>query len=427
MYFIKELDNGINVVIEKLDNINSISLGIIVENGSINENDNNNGISHFIEHMLFRGTDNKTAKEISQIIDKIGGNLNAFTSKENTCFYAQVLREHLDIVIELFSDMFLNSLFNEEDIEKEKMIIEEEINMYLDDPEDLVHELLNEMIYFNTSLSLSILGNIDSIKRFNKKDLNNYFNKYYNPKKIIISIAGNLNINETYKKLNQYFGKFNIQNKSEDIKFDTDDIIHGNKIKGIKKDIEQFNLCIGLLGISSSSDDLYSYLILNNILANNESSRLYQSIREAGLAYSLYSSITTYKDIGDMSIYIGLNNNKIENTLSLIDKELNILKNNYIKHEELETCKEQLKINYILENESSLSKMFENAKSISLFKKIETEDQVLKKIDKINKKDMISIINKVFKRETFKIAYISNLEDKAGIEEHIKNKIFRGE
>lgn len=427
MYFIKELDNGIRVVIEKLDNINSISLGIIVENGSINENHANNGISHFIEHMLFRGTNNKSAKEISKTIDKIGGNLNAFTSKENTCFYAQILKRHLDIVIELFSDMFLNPLFNEEDIEKEKNIVVEEINMYLDDPEDLAHELLNEITYSNTSLSLPILGNVDSIKGFNKENLKNYFKKHYNPKKIIISIAGNLNISETLQKLNYSFGNFNVKKEIEDTRLIQNQIILKNEIKGIKKDVEQFNLCIGIPGISSDSDELYSYLILNNILANNESSRLYQSIREAGLAYSLYSSITTYKYAGDISIYMGLNNNQIENTLSLIDKEFDILSNNYINDEELQSGKEQLKINYILDNESSLSKMFENAKSISLFERIETSDEILKKIDKINKKDILNIIDKTFKRECIKVAYISNYNNRKEIEQQIKDKIFRGE
>ena len=427
MYFIKELDNGIRVVMEKIENINSISLGIMVENGSKNETKINNGISHFIEHMLFRGTTNRTAKEISQIIDNIGGNINAFTSKENTCFYGQTLEKHLDIVIELFSDMFLNPLFNQEDIEKEKRIIEEEINMYLDDAEDLVHELLNEITYSNTSLELPILGSIKSLQGFNTQNLKDYFNKYYNSKNTIISIAGNININETYKKLNYYFGEISIGIKLENRQNYQHKSQSFNKINGINKDIEQFNLCIGLPGTPSDSDDLYSYLILNNILANNESSRLYQGIREAGLAYSIYSSITSYNDIGDMSIYMGLNNKNIETTLSLIDKEFDILRKDHISHEEVEIGKEQLKINYILDNESSVSKMFENAKSISLCKRIETQADVLSKIDKIDRKDMQSIIDRTFMREYINISYISNLKRTNNIDKKINNKIFRGE
>ena len=299
--------------------------------------------------------------------------------------------------------------------------------MYLDDSEDLVHELLNEIIYSNTSLSLPILGNRDSIKSFNRESLMRFFYKHYDPQKIIISIAGNININDTYVKVNDNFGSFNNKTKSEDLEFNINKVVFKNEIKGIKKDIEQFNLCIGLPGIPSNPDDLYPYLILNNILANNESSRLYQSIREAGYAYSLYANITTYKAIGNISIYMGFNNSQIENIMSLINKEFHIITEKHIKDEELQRGKEQLKINYILENESSLSKMFENAKSISLFKNIETQDEILKKIDEINSDDMINIINKVFKRSSIKIAYITNLNDKAFIEKQIKDKIFRGE
>lgn len=430
MYFIKELDNGIRVVMEKINNINSISFGVIVENGSRNEDINNNGISHFIEHILFRGTNKKTSKDISKIIDMIGGNLNAFTSKENTCFYAQILIYHLDLVIDLLSDMFLNPSFNELDIEKEKKIVEKEISMYVDDSEDLVHELLNEVIYENTSLSLPILGDIKSINKFNNKILRNYFSSNYTEDKIIISLAGNINFIETYKKLNESFGQINRENNSKNDS--TEDIIDAgslpnNRINCIDKEIEQFNLCLGLPGPYISSTDIYSYLILSNIFVNNESSRLYQAIREKGLAYSIYSGISSYKDVGDISIYMGLNNGEVKNTLSIVDEELNKLNNKYVKDFELDAGKEELKINYILENENSLSKMFQNAKSISLFEKIETQDEILDTINNINKNDIIEIINKSFKRDKINISFISDFNKKEITEKQIKKKIFRSE
>nr|WP_300004549.1 pitrilysin family protein [Tissierella sp.] len=427
MYFIKKLDNGIQVVLEKIGNINSISLGVIVDNGSINEIKINNGISHFIEHMLFRGTNNKTSKQISEIIDKIGGNLNAYTSKENTGFYAQILPEHLEITIDLLSDMMINPLFNEEDIEKEKSIIEEEINMYLDDPEDLVHELLNETIYANTSLEMPILGNLHSIKSFNNIMLKQYFQDHYNVENIIISIAGNIDIEETYKNLDYYFADTPRASKKKENIFHKEKNKLFNKIKGLNRDIEQFNLCIGLPGVSSYSQELYEYLILSNILANNESSRLYQSIREAGFAYSIYSSITSYRDKGDMAIYMGLNNTNIDHTLSLIDKEFYKLLNEDISKEEIELGKEQIKINYILESENSLSKMFENAKSFSLFGKIETQKEILEKIEKVNKTSMKTIVLKTFNREYINVSYVTSLKDKININQQINNKIFRGD
>lgn len=431
MYFVQELDNGIKVVIEKLDNIKSVSLGIIVEIGSRYENYMNNGMSHFIEHMLFRGTSNRTAREISLIIDKIGGNVNAFTSKENTCYYVQVLKEHLDIAINLLSDMFLNPLFDKEDIRRERMVIEEEINMYLDDTEDLVHELLDETLYYNTPLSLPVLGNINSIRKLDAEILKDFFFKYYNPTNIIISVAGNLNPDDTFEKINNYFGrlasKYDYDNINNDnLKNKLYSISQTNKIRGIVKQVEQLNLCMGFPGTSSKSNDLYIYSILNNIFVNNEGSRLYQTLRESGYVYSLYSNITTYKDTGDISIYMGLSNSQIENVLTLIDRELSILCNNYINHEELQIAKEQLKINYILDNENPLSRMFGNARSVSLSGNIETEDEVLEKIDIIDRSDIINIINKSFKRSNINIAYISNIKNDSIIEQLVKNKIFRG-
>lgn len=427
MYFINKLDNNIRLVMQKIDNVNSVSLGIIVENGSTNEDETNNGISHFIEHMLFRGTVTKTAKDISSIIDNIGGNLNAFTSKENTCFYAQILNYHLDIVIDLLSDIFLNPSFDRLDIEKEKKVIEEEINMYLDDPEDLVHELLNELIYENTSLSRPILGSIQSIKKFNSEILSDYFNDNYTQDKIIISLAGDIDMDKAYIKLNQTFGRLKRNSNSRyTTNLENINIFNNNKINSINKDVEQFNLCIGLPGPSSYSNDIYSYLILNNILANNESSRLQQSIREEGLAYSIYSNINSYKSIGDISIYMGINNNQIKNVLSIIDSELDKLSSHYISHDELEIGKEQLKINYILESESSISKMFENAKSIALFGKIETQDEILKKIDIINKNDIVELINNLFKRDKMNVSYVCKNYKRKDLEKQIKKKMFRG-
>ncbi len=425
MYCIKELNNGIKIVMEKLMNMQSISLGIIIENGSVRENIHNNGISHFIEHMLFRGTRNKSLKDIAEISDNIGGNLNAFTSRENTCFYVQLLKEHLDIAIDLLSDMLVNSSFNEDDINKEKKTIVEEINMYLDDPEDLVHELLNKTIYSNSPLSLSILGNSQSINNFDKNMLLEYYNKNYTGNKITISVVGDIKFDEVYRKLKYAFGEINASknyNNTEVIKLDN---FSFNNISSEEKEVEQFNLCMGFPGPSISSKKIYSYMILTNLLVNNDSSRLYQSIRNEGLAYSLYSSISSYKDIGDVSIYMGLNNDQVDKTLSILDKELKRLSSRGIEYEEIEKAKEHLKINYILENEDSLSRMFENAKSVSLFNKIEKQDEILRKIDKINQKDISDIIYNSFKRDKINISYVSEANKTLNLKNNIREKIFR--
>lgn len=428
MYLINELNNGIKVVMEKVENINSISLGVIIENGSSNEDIKNSGISHFIEHMLFRGTTSKSSKDISNIIDNIGGNLNAFTGRENTCFYVQILKSHLDIAIELLSDMILNPTFEEEDILKEKKIINEEIDMYLDDSEDLVHELLNSIIYSGSSLSLPILGNAKTINSFNKEKLVDYYKEKYIGKKIIISIAGNIEFDEINKKIKNAFEKLpktNGLSYLENVNCIDSKNFSFNNINSIKREIEQFNLCIGFPGPSISSEDIYPYMVLTNLFVNNDSSKLSQSIREEGLAYSLYSSISSYKNTGDISIYLGLNNKEIKKVLSIIDKEIIDLNKNIISNEELLKGKEQLKINYILENEDSLSKMFENAKSVSLFDKIESQDEIIRKIDNISRIDISEIINESFQREKLNLSYISNLDKKLVLESYIKKNIFR--
>lgn len=423
MVCIRKLDNGIRLVMEKMEHISSVSIGVIVEIGSRDEDLDNNGISHFIEHMLFRGTSTKTAKEISKSIDAIGGNLNAFTSKENTCFYAQVLSPHLEMAIELLSDMFLNSLFLKEDINKEKNIIEEEINMYLDDYEDRSHELLNELIYSNSSLSLPILGSKDSISSFDGSIIKGFFESKYTSERIIISISGNFNLEETYKVINKSFNKIPYKKPTHEGINIINEKSKYKRIKGISKEIEQFNLCIGLPGVSSKSESIYSYMLLNNIIGNSESSRLYQSIREKGLSYSLYSNLTSYRDKGDISIYIGSNNGQIKEVINLLKKEFDNLRSYSITREELERVKEQLKINYILDSESSASRMFENARNISLFGENISDKQVLKKIDHVSKDDISSLIDKILKNEYRNVSYIGDIENRTTLEEYIKNKL----
>lgn len=264
MYFIDKLDNGIKVVMETIEYVNSVTIGIIVDNGSINEDKENNGISHFIEHMLFKGTKNRTPKQIAESIDDIGGQLNAFTGKEQTCFYAKVLDQHLPIAIDVLGDMFNNSLFLKEDIEKEKGVILEEINMYEDSPEDLVFEVLNDIMFEGTSLELPILGTQNSIRNINRENLLDYFYRNYNPEDIIVSIAGKFNPKEVIKLLNMNFGSFNNTIKAKPSNFEHT-YQYSNKIKGINKKIEQLNICIGLEGVNNTSEDIHPILVLNNI------------------------------------------------------------------------------------------------------------------------------------------------------------------
>ena len=207
MYIKEKLNSGIRVVMEEIPYVNSVSIGVLVNNGSVKERDDLNGISHFIEHMLFKGTTNRSAKELAESIDDVGGQINAFTGTEYTCFYVRVLDKHLPIAIDVLSDMFNNSTFNEKDIEKEKSVIFEEINMYLDSPEDIVYDILSETMFENTSLALPILGTYETVSNLNRDTVLDYYKKHYTPENIVISIVGNFQYRETIGMLNECFYK----------------------------------------------------------------------------------------------------------------------------------------------------------------------------------------------------------------------------
>lgn len=425
MYTKDILSNGIRVVMESIPYVNSVSIGIWIESGSKNEDKHKNGISHLIEHLLFKGTINRTSKEIAETIDNIGGQINAFTTKEYTCFYAKVLDEHIDIAIDVLSDMLKNSLFSKEDIMKEKGVIYEEIKMYQDSPEDLVYDLLSEVMFENTSLAMPILGTIESLNNIDRDVLIDYYKTYYTPQNIVISIAGNIISGEIIKLLEYNFGDFK-RNPMEDVlDKGNENHIFMRKVKGLEKDTEQLNLCIGMEGIPIGSDELYPLHIMNAIFGGSMSSRLFQKIREdKGLAYSIYSHPSSYKEIGSFIIYTGLSKNEVRNVLQLIKEDIEDLKKNLISKTELVRSKEQLKGSYILGIESTSSRMSELGRSELLLGKIQSPTETLKKIESVNMLQIANIIEKVFDYNKFNISYVGNVDHKDKLEDVINNIFF---
>lgn len=420
MYIVDKLDNGMKVVMEKIDYVNSVTIGLLIDSGSVKENKDINGVSHFIEHMLFKGTKNRTPRQIAESIDDIGGQLNAFTGKEQTCYYAKVLDQHLPIAIEVLGDMLNNSLFTNEDIDKEKGVILEEINMYQDSPEDLVFELLNDIMFEGTKLELPILGNEKSISNLNRVNTLEYFNKNYNSKDMVISLAGKFDAKEVITLLNYHFGKFNnniINPEDKTIQVNQ----YSNKIRGIDKKIEQLNFCIGLEGVHNTSEDIQPILVLNNIFGGSMSSRLFQKIREdKGLVYAIDSHLATYENTGTFSIYAGLNPEYFLDVMELINIEIDYMKKNLITKSELIKSKEQLKGSYILGMEGTFNRMFEIGKSMSLLNKIETPQEVLSEIDKVNMDDIERVANNIFKKEKLNIAYVGEVEKVSQTEDKLK-------
>lgn len=423
MYNKITLDNGLRIVTEYIPYVKSVSIGIWVEAGSRKETLENNGVSHFVEHMLFKGTENRTAKEIAESIDNIGGQINAFTSKECTCYYAKVLDSHIDIAIDVLSDMLFNSLFDKDEISKEKSVVYEEIKMYEDSPEDLVHDLLSQTIFNQNSLSLPILGTRESLEKLTRESLINYFESFYVPSNTVISIAGNFNFNDTIKLIEKYFSKW--ENKKNIVNIYEKPIIY-HSISKKKKDIEQLHFCLGTEGISQGRDELYALLILNNIFGGSMSSRLFQDIREdKGLVYSIYSYPSSYKDSGIFTIYAALNPDYFIEVIDIIMENIRIIKNDYLTEEEIYRSKEQLKGNYILGLESTSSRMTSIGKSELLLGKVISPQEIATRIDKIELKDIINVVDKVFDKNKYNIAYVGNFDNEKEIDKELKRLLFK--
>lgn len=402
------LDNGLRLVYEKISYVRSVSVGIWVGTGSRNENVKNNGISHFIEHMLFKGTANRSAKEIAECIDAIGGQINAFTGKECTCYYTKTLDTHLGISLDILSDMLFNSRFAGNDIKIEKKVVVEEIGMYEDTPEELVHDIFSEMVWSGNSLGYPILGTQDCIGGFNKKMINQYMEDNYTPYNTVISVAGNFDEDRLIEDVKKYFGNWSRTGenarKYQTAQYRTDKVIR-------EKDTEQVHLCMGFEGIENGDDRVYSLLALNNIFGGGMSSRLFQKIREEkGLVYSIYSYPSTYKTAGLFMIYAGMNPEYLQTVIDLTKKEIDLLIKKGITKDELDKSKEQLKGNYILGLESTNSRMNSIGKSELMLGRINTPEEVLQKMDRITIDNIREVIDMVFRYDKLSMSAVGNLK-----------------
>ncbi|NLV35225.1 MAG: insulinase family protein [Clostridiaceae bacterium] len=401
------LKNGVRVVCENIPYVRSVSTGVWVRTGSRNENTLNNGVSHFIEHMLFKGTKSRSAEEIAKSIDNIGGQINAFTGKECTCYYVKTLDEHIEIAMDVLSDMLYNSVFATSDITLEKQVILEEIGMYEDSPEDLVHDILSETVWKGSAIGFPILGTKKSLRRLNRKTINAYMMERYTPDNMVISIAGNFDENKLEEMLESYFNKENVEQKPEKA---ADNVEFRPEVSVREKETEQVHICIGFEGIRNGDDSLYSLLAVNNIFGGGMSSRLFQKIREKrGLVYSVYSYPTVYNDAGLFTIYAGMKPENLKEVINLVYDEVSLMLNKGISKNELDKSKEQLKGNYILGLESTSSRMSSIGKSELLLGYIRTTDEILNMIESITMEGIEQIITSVFNLDRKGISIVGNV------------------
>ncbi len=401
------LNNGLRIVAEKIDYVKSVSFGIWVKVGSTNENDNTNGMSHFIEHMLFKGTKNRSANQIAEDTDNIGGQMNAFTSKDCTCFYIKVLDENLDAAVDILSDMFFNSTFAVEEIEKEISVVIEEIKMYEDSPEDVVHDKLSETVFKNSPLAYPILGTIDNLKSYTRERVLAYKEEQYTPERTVISIAGNFDEDYLIKLLEDKFGKWeNKQGLSEILDSD-----HNRNIIGVNKELEQLHVCMGTKTIGRHDDLYYPLMIMNNLFGGTMSSRIFQEIREKrGLVYSIYSFTSNYAENGLFGIYAGLAYENLEEAIKTILVEMDKMKEAKITEEEFNRAKQQIKSNFILGLESTSSRMSSIGRRELLYNEIITPDEIVDKINAVQLEDIIKISKMIFNKENFTVVYTGNLK-----------------
>ena len=384
--------NGVRIVLENIPTVRSVAIGVWIGTGSRNENPQTNGISHFLEHMFFKGTATRSAKEIAESFDSIGGQVNAFTSKEYTCYYAKVLDTHAQFALDVLADMFFNSTFDEEELNKERNVVLEEIKMYDDTPDDIVHDLLSRAIYGDHPLGYPILGTEETLNTFTGDTLKDYIHNHYTPENVVISIAGN--ITESFiKEVEKYFGSYEGGKSAITENIPT---FHSNRLSR-KKETEQAHLCIGFEGLKIGHEDVYSLIILNNILGGSMSSRLFQEVREQrGLAYSVFSYHSAYQDNGVVTVYGGTGAKQLDVLFETIQETLEKLKQDGITEKELINSKEQLKGSLMLSLESTNSRMSRNGKNELLLKRHRSLDEIIEQIDQVTKQSVDGMSSSVF-------------------------------
>ena len=406
------LDNGIRILSKEMPDTRSVSLGIWVENGSRHEARHQNGISHFIEHLFFKGTEQRSASRIAEEMDSVGGVLNAFTAKEYTCYYAKVLDENLPLAVDLLTDIFLHSVFDREEIERERSVILQEISQAEDTPDDYVHDLFSLDFFPDHPLGRPICGEAATVQNLHREDFLNFVRARYLPGRVIVVAAGHLGHDYLVKEMEQRLGtiqnsKLNIQNsESSAPRLQSGIFQHA-------KPLEQVHPCFGVAAIHQSHPMRYAAYILNTILGGGMSSRLFQEIREKrGKVYSVYSFLSSYRDVGYLGIYAGTSLDWAEEVVELILREMKRLGAGEIGQEELERTRNQLIGNMILGLESSDSWMSHITKDEIYFGKAISLEEITQGIRSVSRSDVVELAASILRPEAMALTLLGDVEKK---------------
>ncbi len=403
------LSNGIRVVTEQMPHVRSVSLGIWIGTGSRRENAEENGISHFIEHMVFKGTKNRSAEEIARSVDSIGGGLDAFTAKEMVSYNTKVLDEHLPLAFDVLADLVRNPLFRDEDIEKEKGVILEELKMEVDNPEYLLHEIFSSNFWKDHPIGKPILGTKDTVQKFHREMLQEYYGRIYSPKNILITAAGNLKHDHIVELARRHFEELQM---AAPVPPDRKPVPHARLVFRNKTSLEQMHLYMGVPSYALPHDDRFVCYVLNTLLGGGMSSRLFQNIREKqGLAYAVYSELSMYSDTGCLAIYAGTSVEAARKVVASIIDEFRDLKQNLVPAEELRRAKDHLKGSFMLGLESTSSRMGNLARQELYFKRFFSLDEMVESIEKVTAEEVQRLAREFFDAKNITLAMLGNLGD----------------
>jgi predicted Zn-dependent peptidase len=388
------LPNGLVVITETMSHVRSVSVGLWVRNGSRREIPEENGLAHFIEHMVFKGTERRSAEAIAREMDSVGGMLDAFTSKEQICFNAKVLDEHLPIAFDIIADLLLRPKFDSEDVKKERKVVLEEIKMDLDNPEYLLHEIFTRGFWPGHPLGRPILGTRETVEKFNRDALRTRFENWFAPDHLVVTAAGNVSHDQVLDLVRREFGALQPAGPADDGGAPR---TQAPILLERKRDLEQAHICIGVPSVPLAHQDRFGFAVLNNLLGGGMSSRLFQNIREKrGLAYAVFSELTPYSDAGMMTVYAGTATDAIGQVIDLTIQEFRSLKESPVTEEELRRSKNHLKGSLMLSLESTSSRMSNLARQELYFRRFFSLDEILAGIEAVTREELQSLARQYF-------------------------------
>ncbi|MBN2898402.1 MAG: insulinase family protein [Clostridia bacterium] len=406
----KILKNNMTFLGHQIKDVRSVSFSFWIRSGVITESEVENGVSHFLEHMLFKGTAKLNSKEIAHASDLLGGNINAYTTKEHVCLYGKVLDEDFMEALSILSDMLNAPLISEEEIEKEKKVVLDEIAMYNDTPEELGYDILCKILFPESHYGMPILGEKETVTQFQREQLVDYYREHFNTGEIIFSIAGNYDEAETIEYLEKNFTNYIGEVAFPDMNFGAIEMQSGYKY--VDKELEQIHVHVGFKGLQFNDKDSYPLMALNNILGGTSSSRLFQKVREDhGLAYSIDTQPVFHEDIGFFNLYFSSSQGEVEETVMHIIDEIKLIKSGDITDDEYKVAISNLKVNYLMGLETSEDHMNFMGKSYYYLKRIITNEEIVEEIDQITKERVLALAKRILTGDILAVSVVGPLSE----------------